>query len=398
MSINVSNRVKNLSESATLAMAAKSRELKAQGLDIISLSLGEPDFDTPQFIKEAANEAMVNNFTHYPPVTGYLDVREAISQKFKRDNNLDYPAENILISTGAKQSLMNVFLSLVNPGDEVLLPAPYWVSYSAMAEFTEAKQVVIETHIESDFKITPDQLRSNLTEKSKLLVFSSPCNPSGSVYLKEELEALAEVIAEHENLYVISDEIYEHINFTDKHFSIGTIDKIKDRVITVNGVAKGFAMTGWRLGYIGAPQWIIKAASKIQGQFTSGANTIAQKAAKAAVLADPSVTAEMRATFLRRRDLVLAELKAMEGLKVNVPQGAFYVFPDVSSYFGKSHADGTITNASDLSMYLLSDAKVAVVTGEAFGNPNCIRISYATSDAILLEACNRIKNALQKLH
>lgn len=398
MSTNVSNRVKNLSESATLAMAAKSRELKAQGLDIISLSLGEPDFDTPQFIKDAANEAMVNNFTHYPPVTGYLDVREAISQKFKRDNNLDYPAENILISTGAKQSLMNVFLSLVNPGDEVLLPAPYWVSYSAMAEFSEAKQVVIETHIESDFKITPDQLRSNLTEKSKLLVFSSPCNPSGSVYLKEELEALAEVIAEHENLYVISDEIYEHINFTDKHFSIGTIDKIKDRVITVNGVAKGFAMTGWRLGYIGAPQWVIKAASKIQGQFTSGANTIAQKAAKAAVLADPSVTAEMRAIFLRRRDLVLAELNAMEGLKVNVPQGAFYVFPDVSSYFGKSHADGTITNASDLSMYLLSEAKVAVVTGEAFGNPNCIRISYATSDAILLEACNRIKNALQKLH
>ena len=398
MSSNVSNRVKNLSESATLAMAAKSRELKAQGLDIISLSLGEPDFDTPQFIKDAANDAMVNNFTHYPPVTGYLDVREAISAKFKRDNNLDYPAENILISTGAKQSLMNVFLSLVNPRDEVLLPAPYWVSYSAMAEFSEAKQVIIETNIESDFKITPEELRNNLTDKSKLLVFSSPCNPSGSVYLKEELEALAEVISDHENLYVISDEIYEHINFTGQHFSIGTIDKIKDRVITVNGVAKGFAMTGWRLGYIGAPQWIIKAAAKIQGQFTSGANTIAQKAAKAAVLANPSVTADMRATFLRRRDLVLHQLNATEGLKVNVPQGAFYIFPDVSSYFGKSHTDGTINNASELSLYLLSEAKVAVVTGEAFGNPNCIRISYATSDDILLEACNRIKNALQKLH
>ncbi len=398
MSSNVSNRVKNLSESATLAMAAKSRELKAQGLDIISLSLGEPDFDTPDFIKEAAKEAIENNFTHYPPVNGYQDVREAISLKFKRDNNLDYPPENILISTGAKQSLMNVFLSLVNPGDEVLLPAPFWVSYSAMAEFSGAKQIIIETSIESDFKITPDQLRANLTANSKLMVFSSPCNPSGSVYLREELEALADVIAEYENLYVISDEIYEHINFTGQHASIGTIEKIKDRVITVNGLAKGFAMTGWRLGYIGAPQWIIKAASKIQGQFTSGANTIAQKAAKAAVLADPSVTHEMRDTFLRRRNLILRELNTIAGLKVNVPQGAFYVFPDISSYFGKSSQEGIIHNATELCIYLLSEAKVALVTGDAFGNPNCLRISYATSDEILLDACNRIKTALQKLY
>lgn len=398
MSSKVSDRVNNLSESATLAMAAKSRELKAQGIDIISLSLGEPDFDTPDFIKDAANEAIKNNFTHYPPVNGYQDVREAISVKFKRDNNLDYPAENILISTGAKQSLMNVFLSLVNPGEEVLLPAPYWVSYSAMAEFAEAKQVIIETSIDSDFKITPEQLRANITANSKLIVFSSPCNPSGSVYLQEELEALADVIAAHKNLYVISDEIYEHINFTGKHASIGTIAKIKDRVITVNGLAKGFAMTGWRLGYIGAPEWIIKAAAKVQGQFTSGANTIAQKAAKTAVLADPSVTYEMRDTFLRRRDLILKELNTIEGLKLNVPQGAFYVFPNVSSYFGKSSPDGKINNASDLCIYLLSEAKVALVTGDAFGNPNCIRISYATSDETLIKACHRIKIALQKIH
>lgn len=398
MSSKVSNRVNNLSESATLAMAAKSRELKAQGVDIISLSLGEPDFDTPDFIKDAANEAIKNNFTHYPPVNGYQDVREAISLKFKRDNNLDYPAENILISTGAKQSLMNVFLSLVNPGEEVLLPAPYWVSYSAMAEFAEAKQVIIETSIDSDFKITPEQLQANITANSKLIVFSSPCNPSGSVYLQEELEALADVIAAHKNLYVISDEIYEHINFTGKHASIGTIAKIKDRVITVNGLAKGFAMTGWRLGYIGAPEWIIKAASKVQGQFTSGANTIAQKAAKTAVLADPSVTYEMRDIFLRRRDLILKELNTIEGLKLNVPQGAFYVFPNVSSYFGKSSPSGKINNASDLCIYLLSEAKVALVTGDAFGNPNCIRISYATSDETLIKACHRIKIALQKIH
>ena len=397
MSNNVSNRVKNLSESQTLAMAAKSRELKMQGVDIISLSLGEPDFDTPDFVKEAANQAIQDNFTHYPPVTGYDDLREAIALKFKRDNNLDYTVNNIMVSTGAKQSLINVVLSLVNPGEEILLPAPYWVSYHAMAELAEATPVVIPTTIESDFKITPEQLRANLTEKSKLMIFSSPCNPSGSVYTQEELEALAEVVADREDFYIISDEIYELINFTGKHASMGTIESVKDKVITVNGVAKGFAMTGWRLGYIGAPEWIVKAAAKIQGQFTSGANTIAQKAAKAAVLADPSVTKNMQDTFLRRRDLILNELGKINGMKLNVPQGAFYVFPDISSFFGKSTGSIKINDASDLCLYLLDEAKVALVTGEAFGNPNTVRLSYATSDELLLEACNRIKVALDKL-
>ena len=398
MNKDVSNRVKNLSESQTLAMAAKSRELKAQGIDIISLSLGEPDFDTPDFIKEAANQAIRDNFTHYPPIAGFQDVREAIALKFKRDNNLDYTADNILISTGAKQSLMNVVLSLVNPEEEILLPAPYWVSYYAMAEVAEATPVVIPTTIENDFKITPDQLRANLTEKSKMMIFSSPCNPSGSVYTMEELKALAEVVADRENFYIISDEIYEHINFTGKHASIGTIEAIKDRVITVNGVAKGFAMTGWRIGYIGAPEWIVKAASKIQGQFTSGSNTIAQKASKAAVLADPNVTHQMQDSFLERRDLVLNELGKIEGVKLNVPKGAFYVFPDISHFFGKSFEQYTIQNASDLCLYLLNEAEVALVTGEAFGNPNCIRISYATSNEVLLEACSRIKVVLDKLN
>ena len=397
MSKHISNRVQNLSESQTIAMAAKSRELRAQGIDIISLSLGEPDFDTPDFIKEAAIDAIKNNYTHYPPVPGYPEVREAIAKKFKRDNNLDYGPENILISTGAKQSLMNVVLSLVNPGEEILLPAPYWVSYQAMAEVAEAKAVIIPTTIDSDFKITPAQLEAHINANTRLMIFSSPCNPSGSVYTMEELEALAEVAAKKDDFYIISDEIYELINFSGNHASLGTIDKIKDRVITVNGVAKGFAMTGWRLGYIGAPEWIVKAASKIQGQFTSGANTIAQMAAKAAVEADPSVTKDMLNTFLKRRDLILSELGKINGMKLNVPQGAFYVFPNISSFFGKSAGNYNINSASDVSMYLLDEAKVATVTGEAFGNPNCIRLSYATSDEILIEAAHRIKTALDKL-
>lgn len=397
MSEHISKRIQNLSESQTIAMAEKSRELKAQGIDIISLSLGEPDFDTPTFIKDAAKDAIDNNYTHYPPVPGYLEVREAIAKKFKRDNNLDYGPENILISTGAKQSLMNVVLSLVDPGEEILLPAPYWVSYSAMAEVAEAKAVIIPTSIESDFKITPEQLEANINENTRLMIFSSPCNPSGSVYTIEELEALAKVAAKKKDFYIISDEIYEHINFSGNHASLGTIDAIKDRVITVNGVAKGFAMTGWRLGYIGAPAWIVKAASKMQGQFTSGANTIAQMAAKAAVEADPSVTFGMRDTFLKRRDLILRELGEIDGIKLNIPLGAFYVFPNVSSFYGKSYGKYKIESGSDVSMYLLDEAKVATVTGAAFGNPDCIRLSYATSDEILLDACNRIKNALEKL-
>lgn len=398
MGNNVSDRVKNLSESQTLAMAAKSRELKAQGIDIISLSLGEPDFDTPDFIKDAAKQAIDDNFTHYPPVTGYDDVREAIAEKFKRDNNLDYSINNIMVSTGAKQSLMNVVLSLVNPGEDILLPAPYWVSYQAMAEVAEANTVIISTTIESDFKITPEQLKENLTANSKMMIFSSPCNPSGSVYTQEELEALAEVVKDREDFYIISDEIYEHINFTGTHASIGTIESVKDKVITVNGVAKGFAMTGWRIGYIGAPEWIVKAAAKIQGQFTSGANTIAQKATEAAVLANPNVTAEMQKSFLKRRTIILEELGKIEGVKLNIPQGAFYVFPDISHFFGKSFGEYNIKNATELCLYLLNEAKVALVTGEAFGNPNCVRLSYATSDDILIEATHRIKVALDKLN
>lgn len=393
----LSDRIKNLSESQTIAMAAKSRELRAQGLDIISLSLGEPDFDTPEFIKDAAKQALDDNHTHYPPVPGYLDVREAISKKFKRDNNLDYSPEQIVISTGAKQSLMNVVLSLVNPGEEIILPAPYWVSYHAMAEMAEAKVNVIETSVENDFKITAEELEAALNENSKLMIFSTPCNPSGSVYTKEELEAIAKVAAKYENLYIISDEIYEHINFTEKHASIAQFDFIKDKVITVNGMAKGFAMTGWRIGYIGAPTWIAKAATKMQGQFTSGANTIAQKATKAAVEADPSVTSDMKATFLERRELMIEGLSQIPGLKVNRPMGAFYIFPDVSSYFGKSNGDQTINNSSDLCMYLLSEAMVALVPGEAFGSPNCVRLSYAASNEQLSEAIRRISAALTKL-
>lgn len=393
----LSDRINNLSESQTIAMAAKSRELREKGLDVISLSLGEPDFDTPEFIKNAAKQALDDNHTHYPPVPGYLDVRKAISKKFKRDNNLDYSPNQIVVSTGAKQSLMNVVLSLVNPGEEIILPAPYWVSYHAMAEMAEAKITTIETTVENDFKITPEQLESVLNENSKLMIFSTPCNPSGSVYTKEELEAIAKTAARFENFFIISDEIYELINFTDAHASLAQFDFIKDKVITVNGMAKGFAMTGWRIGYIGAPEWIAKAATKMQGQFTSGANTIAQKATKAALEADPSVVSDMKETFLQRRELMIEGLSKIPGVKINRPMGAFYIFPDVSSYFGKSYNDREINNASDLCMYLLDEALVALVTGEAFGSPNCVRISYAASNEQLTEAIKRISEALSKL-
>ena len=397
MTTHVSDRVNNLSESQTLAMAAKSRELQAQGIVIISLSLRGPDFDTPDFIKEAAYKAIEENYTHYPPVAGYLEVRQAICRKFKRDNNLDFTPENIVISTGAKQSLMNVVLSIVNPGEEIILPAPYWVSYQAMAEVAEATSVVIPTTIDTDFKITPKQLQEAMNSNSRMMIFSSPCNPSGSVYTFGELEKLADIIATKKDFYVISDEIYELINFSGSHASLGTIEKIKDQVITVNGVAKGFAMTGWRLGYIGAPEWIAKACTKIQGQFTSGANTIAQMATKAAVEANPKVTLPMQETFLRRRNLMLEELGKIKGIQLNIPEGAFYFFPNISSYFGKSYQNTTIQDANDLALFLLDEAKVAVVTGDAFGNPECIRLSYATSDEILVEACKRIGEALKKL-
>lgn len=390
----LSDRINKLDESETIAMSNRSREMAAKGIDVISLSLGEPDFNTPDFIKEAAHKAIRENYSHYPPVPGYGPVRESISKKFERDNNLFYQPHQIVVSTGAKQSLMNVVLSLVNPGDEIVLPTPYWVSYEAMAQMAEAKTVLIPTSIENDYKVQAHELRSHLTPKSKLLMFSTPCNPSGTVYTQSELESLAQVIEEYPNLYVISDEIYEHINFTGHHFSIGSIKSISDRVITVNGVSKSYAMTGWRIGYIGAPDWIAKAATKMQGQFTSGANGIAQMAAKAALDADPSVTYEMRDKFLHRRDLMIGLLKEIDGFHINKPQGAFYLFPDVSDILGKEFNGVRINTTSDLSMYLLEHAHVATVPGSAFGSPQCLRLSYAASDDVLELALSRISKAL----
>lgn len=394
---NLSERVASMAESETLAMARLSRELKAQGKDIVSLSLGEPDFDTPDFIKEAAKEAIDNNYSHYPPVPGYASIREAISEKFKRDNYLHYSPDQIVVSTGAKQSLINVILSLVNPGDEIILPAPYWVSYAAMTQLAEADAVVIPTTVDADFKITPEQLEDAITEKSKLMIFSTPCNPSGSVYTAEELRALADVIAKYPNLYVISDEIYEVINFEDKHASLAAFSDIYDQVITVNGVSKGFAMTGWRIGYIGAPKWIADGATKIQGQFTSAASGIAQKAAETAIRADMSSVDYMKEAFQRRKELVLKKLEEVPGFKCNVPKGAFYVFPDVSALFGKTTGSTAIKNAADLCTYFLNEAGVALVPGDAFGTPGCIRISYAASEDDLTKAVERMKAAVLKL-
>jgi aspartate aminotransferase len=390
----LSDRINNLSTSQTLAMAALARELKAQGKDIISLSLGEPDFNTPDFIKEAAKKAIDENYSSYSPVDGYVELKEAICKKFKRDNNLDYSPANIVVSTGAKQSLYNIAQVLLNEGDEVILPAPYWVSYSEIIKLSGGIPVEVPTSIESDFKITPEQLQKAITPKTKMIWYSSPCNPSGSVYDREELTALAEVLKNHPDIIVVSDEIYEHINFSGTFCSIASIDGMKDRTITVNGVAKAFAMTGWRIGYIGAPEVIAKACTKIQGQVTSGANSIAQRATITALEADPKVLNHMVQAFHSRRDLVVKAIQDIPGLKINVPEGAFYVFPDVSSYFGKTLKGTKIENATDFAMYLLGEANVATVTGEAFGNPNCIRFSYATSEEILTEALKRIKEAL----
>lgn len=396
--IQLSDRILSMEESATLAMSRISRELKAAGKDIISLSLGEPDFHTPQFIKDAAQEGMDQNYTTYTPVAGYDDLREAISRKFLRDNNLKYSKDQIVVSTGAKQSIANVVMSCINPGDEVIIPAPYWVSYLEIVKVAEGKSVVIPAGIETDFKISPAQLRAAITPKSKMMIFSTPCNPSGSVYTFEELKALAEVIADFPNLVVISDEIYEHINFIGKHESLAQFDAIFDQVVTINGVSKAWAMTGWRLGYIGASKFIADACTKIQGQFTSGTCSIAQRAAIAAMDADPSVLKDMIAAFKNRRDLVLEKLKEMEGVKCNVPPGAFYVFPDVSAFFGKSYNGKVIENSSDLCIFLLNEAMVALVNGDAFGDANCIRISYAASEETLREAMNRVHTALKKLN
>jgi aspartate aminotransferase len=390
----LSDRINNLSTSQTLAMAALARELKAQGKDIISLSLGEPDFNTPDFIKEAAKKAIDENYSTYTPVDGYVELKEAICRKFKRDNNLDYTPSQIVVSTGAKQSLYNIAQVMLNDGDEVILPAPYWVSYYEIIKLSGGVPVEVTTSIESDFKITPAQLEAAITPKTKMMWFSSPCNPSGSVYNREELTALAKVLEKHPNIYVASDEIYEHINFSGTFCSIASIPGMKEKTITVNGVAKAFAMTGWRIGYIGAPEFIAKACTKMQGQVTSGANSIAQRATIAAVDADPSVLKHMVQAFHNRRDLVVGLIKEIPGLKINVPEGAFYVFPDVSHFFGKTLNGTLIKDATDFSMYLLSEANVATVTGDAFGNPNCLRISYATSEAVLSEALRRIKEAL----
>ncbi len=396
--IQLSERLLAMEESATIAMSRKSRELKAEGKDIISLSLGEPDFFTPQFIKDAAVEAMENNFTMYTPVPGYDDLRESISLKFKRDNGLDYTKDQIVVSTGAKQSIANVVLSIVGPGDEVIVPAPYWVSYVEIVKVAEGTPVVINAGIENDFKINGKQLEAAITPKTKMLIFSTPCNPTGSVYSKEELKDLADVLKKYPHIVVISDEIYEHINFIGKHESLAQFPEVYNQVVTINGVSKAWAMTGWRLGYIGAPKVIADACNKVQGQFTSGTCSITQKAAIAAMKADPSVLKDMIAAFNNRRKLVLSALNEMPGVNANVPVGAFYVFPEISSFFGKSYNGFTVHNADDMCLYLLSEALVALVTGDAFGDPNCIRISYAASEETLTEAMKRIKEALAKLN
>ncbi|MCB0759999.1 MAG: pyridoxal phosphate-dependent aminotransferase [Flavobacteriales bacterium] len=398
MKQHLSDTIQRLSESATLAMARMARELKEQGKDVISLSLGEPDFDTPDFIKDAAKQAIEDNFTHYPPVNGYTEVREAISRKFKRDNNLDYTADQIVVSTGAKQAIANVVLAIVSSGEEVILPAPYWVSYSELVKMANGEVVTIPTTIETDFKITPEQLEAAITPKTRMMIFSSPCNPSGTVYTYEELQQLAAVIERHPGLYVVSDEIYELINFSGQHASLGAFSSIYDQVITVNGVSKAFAMTGWRLGYLGAPLWIAKACAKMQGQFTSAPSGISQKAAEAAVNAPTSSVDYMKEEFLKRRDMVLDLLNAIPGIQTNIPEGAFYIFPDVTAFLGKSDGERTINSPSDLCMYLLEKYHIALVSGEAFGDDRCIRISYAASMETLREACKRIHEGLINLH
>jgi aspartate aminotransferase len=390
----LSDRINNLSTSQTLAMAALARELKAQGKDIISLSLGEPDFNTPDFIKEAAKKAIDENYSTYSPVDGYAELKEAICRKFKRDNNLDYKPANVVVSTGAKQSLYNIAQCMLNDGDEVILPAPYWVSYYEIIKMSGGIPVEVPTSVESDFKMTPEQLEKAITPKTKMIWYSSPCNPSGSVYSREEFTAIAKVLEKYPNIYIVADEIYEHINFSGTFCSIASIPGMFERTITVNGVAKAFAMTGWRIGYIGAPEFIAKACTKMQGQVTSGANSIAQRATIAAVDADPKVLNYMVEAFHKRRDLVVGLIKEIPGLKINVPEGAFYVFPDVSSFFGKTLRGTLIKDATDFSMYLLAEANVATVTGDAFGNPDCIRFSYATSEELLIEAMRRIKEVI----
>jgi aspartate aminotransferase len=393
----LSNRINNLSESATIKMAKLGRELAAKGVDVISLSFGEPDFHTPDYVKEAAKKAMDENFTYYTPVSGYPELRKAIAAKLKNENNLDYDFSQIVVSTGAKQAIANAVLCLVNPGDEVIIPTPYWVSYSEVVKLAEGKSVFIDAPVEQDFKITPQQLEAAITPKSKLFMFSSPCNPTGSVYSRSELEGLAKVFERHPDIYIISDEIYEHINFVDKHESIAQFASIKDRVIIINGFSKAFAMTGWRIGYTASNKEIANACDKMQGQITSGTCSITQKAGVAASEGGLESVLKMREQFKKRRDLVYGLLKNIDGIKVNLPDGAFYFFPNVTSFFGKSYNGRTINDADELSIYLLEEAHVATVGGDSFGDTKSIRISYAAAEDKLVEAMKRIKEALDKL-
>lgn len=396
----LSDRLNYLSESETLAMTQKSRDLKAQGFDVINLSIGEPDFDTPLAVKNAAKKAIDDNFTHYTPVSGIPDLKAAICHKLKRDNNLDFTPDQIVVSTGAKQSIANVMLSLVNPGEEVIVPAPYWVSYREIVKLAEGKAVYVPASIETNFKVTAKQLEEAITPKTRVIIFSSPCNPTGSVYSREELKAFASVLSKHKDVVVIADEIYEYINFVGKHESLAQFEEVRDQVVIINGLSKGFAMTGWRLGFVAAPKWIAKACDKIQGQFTSATCSITQKAAVEAFNTDPRQSAEIQTmlkAFKERRDLVLGLLKDVPGMKTNTPDGAFYVFADVSSYFGKTDGKVKVNNADDLAMYLIDKVYVATVSGGAFGNPDCIRLSYATSNDLLIEAVRRIAQALSEL-
>ena len=395
--MQLSSRLERFSEPETLKMAKLGRELRSQGIDIIDLSLGEPDFDTPEHIKEAARKAVTENWSHYPPVAGYPELREAICQKFKRDNNLDYKPENIIVSTGAKQSLANAVFAVVDKGDEVIIPTPYWVTYSEIVKLGEGDVKLVRTSIENDYKLTPEELEAAITPKSKLFIFSSPSNPTGGVYSKDELAALAEVFKKHPQIFIISDEIYEYINYVGKHESIAQFSELKDRIIIINGLSKGFAMTGYRLGFIAANPTIVKACEKLQGQFTSGATAVTQRAAITALTAPLDTTWEMLTEFKARKKRVIELLDGIPGLKLSEPDGAFYVFPDVSSYFGKKDGEESISNADDLCMYLLNKAHVSTVTGRAFGEPNCIRISFANSMAKIEGGLKRITEAMAKL-
>jgi aspartate aminotransferase len=395
---SVSSRIANLSPSATMAMNQKGKDLKARGIDVINLSVGEPDFFTPDHIKSAAKKAIDDNFSFYPPAAGFPDLREAISKKFKRENNLDYSPEQIVVSAGAKNALAHVMLSLVNKGDEVIVPAPYWVTYVELVKVAEGINVVINGQIENNFKVTASQFEKAITSKTKAILLCSPSNPTGAVYSKNELESIAKVVEKHSNIFVVADEIYEHINFVGKHESIAQFSSIKERVVIINGVSKAYAMTGWRIGYIGAPLWLAKACIKLQGQLLTGPTTIAQKAAVTALNSDQSCVSEMNKAFKRRRDLIISLLKNIDGIQTSMPDGAFYVFPRVSSYYGKSDGERKIENSTDLCMFLLEKAHIATVPGEAFGEPSCIRLSFATSDENIVKAIERMKNWLSKLH